>query len=347
MKEKSLKKNSIGLFLLLAVFFFARTAMLAPVQCLLMNPDYPYLRLSAEGFAFIALLIVFSALSAKLAFVFRDKAGDAAALIYVVAVSDPLFFATQDSVLKLFVDIVILLLVFNGLSEKKIVPMGVAFPAALFITTFLVPFSVLGYVPVMISMCILVSRKSEKASRYISLILAGMACAAAGFAINRILVSEVPTISELFSTFGFAEAGVANKHYKMVLSLIPAAVSAFIFFRQYKKTARAFVKKKSERNQQSETVMDAFFLPTLISVVSIFFTGAEGFCAINLIVPAIILTLICLKDEACLRTVNNISDYVKEHKIISIVIFVAVFALAFSGVINYHSTKQLIFYIRY
>ena len=93
--------------------------------------------------------------------------------------------------------------------------------------------------------------------------------------------------------------------------------------------------------------MDAFFLPALIAFISMFFTASEGFCTINLLIPSIVLVLLCLKDECCIKTMERITDFVKDHKVITIVVFVAIFALSITGIINYHSGKQLIFYLRY
>ncbi len=347
MKEKALKNNNIGLVIALAVFFFVRTALLSPVHCLLMTSNYPYFKFTVEGIVFIALLVVFSALSSKLVFAFSNKAGDVAALVCIIAMSDPLFFGTQDNVLKLLVNIVIQLLIFNAIRDKRFVPMGIIIPITLFISAFLVPYSVFGYAPVLIGVFVLACRKSGKENKSAFVVLIGIVCAAAGFLINRVFVNKIPLFNELFATFGFAESGGTNKQLRIVYSVLPVAVFGFIFFRQYKKAADALLKKKSESNRNTEIVTDAFFLPAVISLVSIFFLDAEGFCAINLLVPAIILTLLCLKDEICIRAIDSISNFIKENRIISVVIFVAVFVLALTGIINYHSTKQLIFYIRY
>lgn len=107
------------------------------------------------------------------------------------------------------------------------------------------------------------------------------------------------------------------------------------------------IKKKSLREQHIQRLIDAFIYPLIISLIAIFFTDAAGFCAINLFLPAIILMLICVEDEVCKKTVDDILCFIKEHKIISASVFVAVFAFAFKGMINYHSLKQLVFYLRY
>lgn len=348
MKENSFEKSKYGLFIVLSCFFFARTALLSPMQCLMMNSDYPYFRFSVEGLAFIILLAIFSVLSAKLAFVFQKKAGDVAAVIYIIGVSDPLFFGTQDNVLKLIANIAIQLLIFNTISEKKIIPTGIAFPVVLFVSAFLVPNSIFGYVPVMISIFVLACSISGKEKKYIIWAFTGAFCAAAGYLINKILVSRVPVFSELLSRFGFVEFTGPNKHISIAMALIPVAVFTFLFLRQYyKNTGKTFSKKKSLREQHIQRLIDAFIYPLIISLIAIFFTDAAGFCAINLFLPAIILTLICVEDEVCKKTVDDILCFIKEHKIISASVFVAVFAFAFKGMINYHSLKQLVFYLRY
>lgn len=347
MKDNCLKKNNMGLFLVLAAFFFVRTALLAPVHCFLMKSDYPYFNFSVGGVVYIIFAIVLSLLSAKLAFVFRDRLGEIAALIYIVGVSDPLFFGTKSDAFKLLVDIIIELLILNAISEKRIVATGVAVPAALFISSFLVPFSILGYAPAVLSIYTLASRKSKKESKYVKVVLAAVACAAAGFLLNKILMSEVQVFNEWFTSFTFADVTQTTKRLRLVAALSPAAVFGTLFFYRYKKAIGASVKKKSERRGNFETVLDAFFLPAAISVVSMIFVGAESFCAINTIVPATILTLIYLKDESCIKVLNELVCYVKKYKILSFVIFVAVFALALEGAEDYFPLKQVIFYIVY
>ncbi len=347
MKDKILKKNIIGLFLVLAAFFFIRTALLSPVHCFLMNSDYPYFRFSAPGVVYIILVAVFSVISAKLAFLFRDKIGETAALVYFIAMSDPLFFGTQGNTFKLLVDIVVQLLIINAISEKKVIAMSVALPVVLFISTFLVPFSILGYVPIMLSIYILAGRKLKKESKYISVVLVGIACAISGFMLNKILMSEVQAFSEWFLSFSFADITETTKRFRLVAALLPVAVFGAIFLRQYQNTVNSVLKNRSVRKANFEIVLDAFFLPVLISAISMIFGGAECFCAINLVVPAIILTLLCLKDELCIKTIDSIARYIEKNKIISLIVFVVVFALALKGAEDYYPARQLIFYIIY
>ena len=345
MKEKCFEKNRLGLFVSLVGFFFVRTALMSPVYCLLMNPDYPYFRFSVESVVFIVLLLVFSVLSAILVFAFKDRAGDMAAFIYIIAMSDPLFFATQDNPLKLFVNIVIQLFVLNVLKGKKNIPTGVLFLVTVFITVFIVPYSILGYVPAMLALFIMVCRKTGKDRECAFVIMLGIACAIAGFLLNGILCKEVQLFAEFFSSFGFAEESGVNQHSKMVTVILPTVVFGFVFFHFYLETAKKLVPKKKKHT--NEIVMDAFFVPALIAFVAMFFTASEGFCTINLIVPAIVLALLCLKDECCIKTMEGITAFVKEHKVITIVVFVVIFVLSMTGIINYHSGKQLIFYLRY
>lgn len=347
MKEKILKKNKIGLFLVLAVFFFIRTALLSPVHCFLMNSDYPYFRFSVEGVVYIILVTVFSVISAKLAFLFRDKIGETAALVYIIAMSDPLFFGTQGNTFKLMVDIVIQLLIINAISEKKVIAMGVAFPIVLFISTFLVPFSIIGYVPIMLSIYILAGRKLKKESKHIKVVLVGIACAIAGFTLNKILMSEAHSFSEWFLSFSFVDITETTKRFRLVAALLPITVFGALFLRQYQNTVNSVLKNRSARKENFEMVMDVFFMPVVISSVSMIFGGAECFCAINLVVPAIILTLLCLKDELCIKTMDSIVRYIEKNKIISLIVFVLVFALALKGAEDYYPARQLIFYIVY
>ena len=347
MKENCLKKNNTGLFLTLSAFFFVRTALLAPVHCFLMKADYPYFRFSAGGVAYIVLAVALSILSARLAFVFRDKLGEIAAVIYIIAMSDPLFFGTKSDAFRLLTDIIINLLVLNVINEKKRFPVGVMLPVSLLIITFLVPFSILGYVPVILSIYILASRKAKKESKGVRVVLIATACAIAGFLLNKIVMSLSEAFDEWFTAFTFADITETTKTIRFAASLLPLVVFGTAFFWQYKKAIAASSAKRSEKNKNFETALDAFFIPAVISLVSIFFTGAEGFCALNIFVPAIVLTLLYYKDEACIRTIDRFVCLIKENKILSFVIFVAIFALALKGAEDYFPARQLMFYIIY
>lgn len=345
MKEKCFEKNRLGLFVSLVGFFFVRTALMSPVYCLLMNPDYPYFRFSVESVVFIVLLLVFSVLSAILVFAFKDKAGDIAAFIYIIAMADPLFFATQDNPLKLFVNIVIQLFVLSVLKGQKTIPFGVLFLVTVFITVFMVPYSILGYVPGMLALFSIVCRKTGKDRECAYVIMLGIACAIAGFLLNGFLNNESQFFADFFSSFSFAEENEVNQYSKILTTILPTVVFGIVFFHFYLETEKNLVKKKKKHT--NEFVMDAFFLPALIAFISMFFTASEGFCTINLLIPSIVLVLLCLKDECCIKTMERITDFVKDHKVITIVVFVAIFALSITGIINYHSGKQLIFYLRY
>lgn len=347
MKEKGLKKNDAGLFVLLAVFFFIRTALLAPVHCFLMKSDYPYFRFSAGGAFYVIFAVVLSAVSAKLAFTIRDKIGEAGAFVYIIAMADPLFFGTKHDALKLIADIVIELMILNAISDKRIASNDIAFPFALFVSTFLVPFSIIGYAPVMLGIYILIGRKTKKEKHCVKIVLIAIACAGSGFLLNKILMSEVQAFNEWYTAFTFADITDITKRPRLVLSLLPVAVFGTLFFRLYKKTTTALVKKKADKKDSFETVLDAFFLPAVISAGAMFFTHAEGFCAINIIVPAIILTLLCLKDEACIKTVEQLIGYIKKYKVISLVAFLLVFVLALKGADDYYPARQLLFYLIY
>lgn len=345
MKDKCFEKNSLGLFAALVAFFFIRVALMSPVYCFLMNSDYPYFRFSVESVVFIVLLLAFSVLSAILVFEFKNKAGEIAAIIYIIAMADPLFFATQDNPLKLFVNIVIQLFVLNVLKGKKTVPFVVLFLVTVFITVFVVPYSVFGYVPGMLALFTIVCRKTGKDRECSYVTISAIVCAIVGFLLNRILCNEIQFFADFFNSFSFAEESGVNHNFKMVITVLPAVVFGSVFFRFYSETAKKLFKKKKKHT--NEIVMDAFFLPALIAFVAMFFTASEGFCTINLLIPAIVLVLLCLKDECCIKTIEKITAYVKEHKVIAIVVFVTVFALSMTGIINYHSGKQLIFYVRY
>ena len=346
MKEIYIEKNKPRLFLLVSVFFFIRTALMSPTHCFLMNADYPYFRFSVESIVFMILLIIFSAMSAKLAFAFRAKAGDIAGLIYIVAMSDPLFFGTQDNPLKLFVNIIIQLLIHNALSEKKLIKTDLFFLISLFVSTFLVPYSIFGYTPVMLSIYALAGRKGNNSNSNIRVVSLGLICAVAGFLINRLLIKNVVAFAEFYNSFVFADISGINKTIDIIKTLVPMVAFAALFFSQYKRCIKASKQKNKVKNNY-EIVIDAFFFPALISIIAIFFTAGEGFCAVNIIVPSVILTLLCLKDEHCINAVKNISEIVTKNKTISIIIFIIIFAIATDGILNYHSEKQMIFYIRY
>ena len=347
MMENGLKKNRSGLFVLLAAFFLVRTALLAPVTSILMNADYPYFRFSVGAVAYIIVGVVLSVVSAKLVFAFYDKLGELAALICIIALADPLFFGTKNDAFKLMADIIIELLVLNAISEKKLLSTDVMLPVALFLITFSVPFSILGYAPIMLSLYVLARRKAKKEGRYGVVVLAGIACAISGFALNRILMSEVEAFNTWYTAFTFADITEITKRVRFVLSISPMAVFGTLFFRQYKKSVGGSVKKKSDKKQNRESVLDSVFLPIVISLAAMLFVGAEAFCVLNLFVPAIILTLLYFKDEACIKTMDKFVSCIKEHNAISFIAFIVVFALALKGAEDYFPARQLLFYIIY
>ena len=347
MKEKMSTTNNKGLTLLLTAFLFVRTTLMSPSYCFFMNEDYPYFSFSVESVVFTVLLLVFSALSAMLCNKFNSKYGIAASLIYLLAVSDPLFFALQDNCLKLAVNILIQLLIFSAVSEKNIVPVSVGVSVVLFISTLIVPYTAFTYAPIILSIYVLLNRKILKGNSYISGTVSGVVCTATGFLLNIIISKNVSVFANFIADFSFADESGIYKHWKLVFAFVPVVVFANVFFNLYKKAIKRVKYRKLKKVEFLMVVKNSFFIPFMISVVTVFFLYGEGAYTVNMFIPAIMITLLCCRDECCVAVVDILENFIRNHKIIASIILIVVFAVALDGVINYHSAKQLIFYIRY
>ena len=347
MKKICSNNTNYGISILMAAFLFIRTALLCPLYCFAMNDRYPYFDVSVEGIVFAALLLVFCGLSVRVFLKICDRISQIAGLIYFLALSDPLFFSLQDTCLKLAINILILLFILNAISEKAKLPSDILMLIVLFVSTLLVPYTMFAYAPIILSVFILVNRTEIKNNRYIKIAIMGVVCTVAGFLLNKLLCEKVTLFGDFIAKFSFADVSETNKHWKLIFAFLPAVVFFGVFYNYYIKVIKTTKAPKGKKSEKLDVIADVFFIPFIISFITVFFIAAEGAYASNIFIMAMIVALLFKGDKHCVGAIDNIMEFVKKHKFISAIILVAVYAIALIGTINYHSSTQLVFFVRY
>lgn len=347
-KEPKIKYSYVAV---LTLFMFFRTVLLAPYACLGLNQAEPHIVITAESVTYCILALMFSLVSSVFFLKIYEQFGEVSAIVSLLIFSEPFLFATQNSCLKLFVDIAAVLCLMNMVNKNSHISNAIILPLFTFLSTVLVPFSVFSYPPLFICMFIIMNYNKEesKGKTNTLAVILSVVTAILGFAVNRILYSATPGFAFFVERFSFSEAYSINKSPKLLIAVIPAAVAGMIFFSKcIAKSKKLNRKNKSSKNFSHITVaFDMSNFLYLLALVGMLFFKSESFRLINTIFPCTVFALTLSKDSICTEVFNNLVVCVKKHKLVSAAVLAVVYYISLSVIDDYTSCGKLISFIRY
>ncbi len=344
-------KKQFGFFLLLLCYFFSRTGLLVPSDCFGISKSQPFFTFSVETISFTVLLLIFSAVASFLVLMVQKRFGEKASVILFLTLSEPVFFISQVNCLALFVSILGILCVLNITREKPFINKLMALYLFVFISVLLVPHYIMSYAPLALGFFIVSNSKEKKNT--LGAIVGSIACAASAFFLSRILCNSVSVFSSFIERFSFADTSETNKTFSLTLAVIPMTVASAAFYNACLKTSKRLAhnatKSKATKTYKENTViaLDLIGILFVFALIGLVFFKSEAFCTINIITPVIALAMIFSKNEVCLAVIDNLSEFIKKHKIIAAVVLMGIYYITLSTIDDYSVGYKLISYIRY
>ncbi len=338
-------KSQRGIFVFLYFFFFSKIFLVVPVKCLGLKTDYPIAyTFSVETISTWILVAVFSFVAVLLISKLYRIHGAVAAVICIFALAEPFFSSSLNTPVKLFVTILGILCFHIGIAKKNVVISGVALNIFLFISSLLLPFSVLSYVVLALSIYMIMSEKSK--AKFIFFV-SGIVCSCGGLILNKVFNNAAEGFSAVMSNFSFADVITEVKSLKMTVAFLPFFILAVLFVNYYLRTANKLQKKNKSKENKSNLIFNIVLFNYICSVAGIILFSGEAFLTFNIILLIVILNLVIIKDEACLNVIKKVKDFLKVHPVWGVVCVVIIYYLSMRYTDNFYSAQKLIDFVRY
>lgn len=348
MKRIKILSNKNILCFTIALVLLSRIILLLPANFMGINLDYPMSFNGAQerNVIFLILIVLFVCSATTLVYKLYNLHGEIAALLGLMILCEPVFIIAQSNIIRLVISILLIIYVWNGISEKKLMSGGIFAGIFMFISTFLLPYSVFSY-GLLMFMMLTVEYKNNKEKKANSLFVVAV-CAVVGFVLNKLLCEINSTFAYLIEYYSFEDIANREKTFENIFAFAPFIISSCVFLSKY------FNKMQSKANKKRTTaggsvffIMDLMLVLYGAAITGFIFFSDEAFFTINIITMALILTLIVNKDKVCMEIINDICIFVKKYKAETIIVFLATYYIALMFIDDYYVGSKLIGYIRY
>lgn len=336
------------IFFILTCFFFFRTAFLVPMDCFGIYSHEPHFIISIYSVTFLVLLILFSTISAFFLLTVQKNFGSLPAILCLLMLSDPLYFVLQDDNLKLLINVIILLFACYFISKKsaniKI------FCPIIFLSSFILPFSVFCYTPLIVSAFIAINIKKIPVKKLLFFVLLQLCFAIFGFAMHQILYSEFALFKNVIDNFSYVDLNRNNEKLSIIPAIIPMIFLCFVFSNIFIKQNKKLEKKKIIT--KSEAARGIFFLDFLgilyaIIVMGFLIFDFQNICVVNSILPFFIFLMTITENTTCKNTLIIITNFINKHKLLTIGIYLLIYYMSYNKVYVCIGYPTLISYIRF
>lgn len=344
---KTIKKVGFNRLILTLLFFF-RTGLLVPTGCFGIYSYEPHFNITVQSVVFLVLLVIFSVTSACFVLAVQKSFGNIQAVICLAILSDPVYFVLQDDSIKLFINTIVLLAA-CFFAAKKYADIKIICPLV-FISSFLLPFSVFCYVPLLITEFIACNIKKFSPKKTISFILLLIGLAISGVITHKLLYSEIEPFKLFIDSVSFADLNTKYNKISFIPALLPMMILTFIFSSVFIKQNKKLLKKKAITKKESE--ISILFIDIMGIVYSIVIIGfiifdVQSISVANIILLSFVLILLITENRTCITTVNVIIEFIKAHKFLAISILLIIHYLSFKTVYLSIGYPTLSTYIRF
>ena len=342
-KTKNIKKRCAAVFAL-SLFFFFKILLMIPEQYLGLSVVEADFSFSARTVLLWGLLLLFSVLAAVTAVKIYQKGGEIVSFFLILLIADPLFFTLSNNCLKLAVSCIGLIFVLNALREKPIVPNEITICLFLLISAFLMPKSVFSFIPLAMTVYIFsnLNRLCEKAKRWLVLIPAA-ACTAVGFAANTLLCDKYRSVSTAFRHLAFGDWEQVGSARLLMLTAVPVLIVGLFCLSRFGKEQSQLPKHLND-GKYLNLPYDLFALCYILSVIGFFLSSSEAFFAVNLIVPAMFLSMLLSKRTAAERTAEIFNNGIRKHAFLAATAFLLYNCFSYFMLNNYILNGRLLYY---
>ncbi len=320
------KTKKYGLLTVLTVFSFVLVrAFLLTDRTYIGVDDFYKLEFSyaPREITLIVLFLAFAVLGALVISKLGKKFGEDVAYVSALLLAEPFLFAKQADCISLFVIVLGLLFVLNGLCEKKILPDEVGLIVFLFVSTLLVKNAIfLFVVPALLIYFFKDITTIFKKMLNIIVLILSVISVGAGVLLNNFFTEKYPAFEAFIKEFSFFQQinykDVEYENIGLLLFAVPTLIfGVMLIVNLFKDGQKVYA--------ISTTV--AVAIAYIVSLTGFFFIeGSRASYTINYIMPVVfIATLNNTENKASAIKVNKI---ISEHKLIFAAVIVLVFCIA-------------------
>lgn len=317
---KETKKVNYAPFLI-GIFFFLRSVFLVDRKSIGIDNLYKFsFDFATENVVLIVLLFAFAVCASLVISKLGKKFGDTVVYISALLVADPLLFAKQEDCLALFITVLGLIFVLNGLKDKPVIPSEVALIVFLLVSCVLAENAVFLFVPVALAAYFADADENIfKNTKKIVMLILSVISVGAGIIVNDFLLEKHPAFKEFTEVYTYADT-VYFKHidYENVLLflfLVPTlAFGVYFFVNMFKaedKTSAVYI--------SGAVVACAYIL----SIVGFITGGSDNFYTANYILPVAIIAMINSKNTLAEKSLGTVNNVISKHSLV----FISVIAI--------------------
>ncbi len=307
-QKENAKKMYLKVFAL-GMFIFARAFVFIEEKRIGFNIFDSEFSVSVQGVIIAGLVLLTSFLMAVTVFAVDNKCEKESVYIFALILADPVFFLMQNNGLKSIVIIVGLIFILSKLRKGSSSLNEILLCLFLFLSTFLMPYSVYCFVPLILIINVFSEIDDLFANKKNILSFIVYAISIIGGLIwNRLIFPKFPAFENFLVSFSFYDYTSVIKNNLYMLIGIPVAVFGFYFFIGYYKGA-----KKGAEKKKSVFIISFVILSYIVLILGYIFNGINSLYTLNLLVPSAILTLIVSKDEIARTQIKKINIFIQNH----------------------------------
>ncbi len=348
-------KHTQWVTLLLVAFVFVRAVVLAQRTSL----GLKMMNFSLEILLFWVTLFVFAVLIAVVIMKVQNGFGEIVSYLCVIIIADPIFCMMQNNSVDLFVISLGLLCVLNMLREKPLIKNEILFLLFVFVSVFLLPYSVFNYIPVAFLIYIIpgIYDNQKNKSKVLTVILA-LVFVITGVLLHNYFFANFIDFQSFLNKISFFEIVKTIKSPEILILSVPTLALGIYFFIKVLKSGNLIETKKSDKSKKKPSVKNKstskfkvyeHVLITvlcasayLLSVVGLFLYGGKVFYTVNFIVPITLMLMVMNKDSKAINVIESINEKLRKHPFVSLILLILFYCLSIKIMDLYYSRDTLI-----
>lgn len=299
-----------------ALFLFFRAILLTDRNYLGSENLYDFsFSFANENIVLIVLYLLFSVLAAVVIAKLGRKFGDAVSWISVLFVAEPLFFAKQVNCIILFITVLGLIFILNGLREKSVITNEITLVVFLLVSCVLAENAIFTFVaPALMVYFIGGIENTLKSTKKIIMLILSVISVGAGIFIHDFLIEKYSGFKNFIDTYTFAD-NIYFKHIPyenalLFVFLIPTIVFGGLFFAEMFK----------ENNEKSSTVPYVILGVTvcayILSTVGFIMGGSDNFYTANFFIPVTIISMLNSDNSDAEKALEKVNSIVGKYSLV-------------------------------
>lgn len=318
MQQKSNTKNLCSKIFVLGIFIFVRSVVFVEESRIGFNVTASEVSFTVWNLIIWILLLLFAFFIAVLLMGINNRCDNESQYICALIIADPIFFLIQNNGLKLIVVMFCLFFVFSKLKNKTSDINDILLCLCLFVSVFLMPYTVFCFAPLIIAVDLIPEIDSFfKNKKQILSLGVKLICIIGGLIWNNLIFSKFVLFENFITALSFNDNLFELKNHLIFLAGIPAVILCICFFYNYYKDA-----KKEGKIKRCLFILGIVILLYALCTTGYIINGIKSFYTFNLIAPTVILTLILSKDGNACGQIKKINMFIQKHMFLMLLLYI-------------------------